>query len=247
MFPLRIAFAHHLPFCSTTTTLEKRGTFSCASPVSGLTVSDCNHMSTIKMAAMGTNAKAANGGVWIGSQGPNIFAFTNKAAVPIILIIWTQIPNDYQSSFMNVRTPAVSYSLSAGQTVTISMANGVSGGWSALYNGKTTLSQYGQINNTWGEFTTGGYATVDISSEINMSGNPMSITVGSNGCVANMSKCIFQCKPGQGNTCGASGTYNLNGCANNSQPGATYGMNNGNPTGGCQGFNNGGHVTVNFS
>ncbi|PQE08964.1 effector 5 protein [Rutstroemia sp. NJR-2017a WRK4] len=230
----------------TTTTLEKRGTFSCASPVSGLTASDCNHMSNIKMFAMGTNAKAANGGVWIGSQGPNIFAFTNKAAVPITLIIWTQIPNDFQSSFMIARTPAISYSLSAGQTVTISMANTVSGGWSALYNGQTTLTPNGQINNTWGEFTTGASATVDISSLINMSGNHMSITVGGSGCVSNMSKCIFQCKPGQGNICGLSGTYNLNGCANGSQPGANYGMYLGNPAGGCQGFSNGGHVTVDF-
>jgi hypothetical protein len=202
-------------------------------------------MSAIGMAGMGTNAKAANGGVWIGSQGPNIFAFTNKAAVAVTVIIWTQAAGDYQSSFMNARKPAISYSLGAGQTVTISMANGVSGGWAALYGGKTTLSQYGQINNTWGEFTTGGYATVDVSREINMAGNTMSITVGSTGCVSNMSKCVFQCK--SGNTCGASGTYNLVGCAANSQSGATFGTNSGNPSGGCQGFNNGGHVAVAFS
>ncbi|KAM3085595.1 hypothetical protein ACMFMG_002665 [Clarireedia jacksonii] len=202
-------------------------------------------MSSIGMAGMGTNAKAANGGAWIGSQGPNTFAFTNKAAVPVTAIIWTQAAGDYQSSFMNARKPAISYSLGAGQTVTVSMANGVSGGWAALYNGQTTLSKYGQINNTWGEFTTGASATVDVSREVNMGGNSMSITVGGSGCVSNMSKCVFQCK--SGNTCGDSGTYNLVGCAAGSQKGATFGTFDNNPSGGCQGFSNGGHVTVTFS
>ncbi|KAI9647262.1 hypothetical protein NHQ30_003645 [Ciborinia camelliae] len=219
--------------------------FSCASPVAGLTAADCTYMSTtLKMAGMGTNAQAPNGGVWIGSQGPNTFPFTNNAAVPITVIIWTGAAGDYGSSFMNARAPQISYSLNAGQTVTISMANGVSGGWAGLYDRKTTLSQYGQINNTWGEFTTGAYATVDVSREVNMKGNSMSIQVA--GCTSDMSKCVFTCNGGN-NTCGAAGTYSLTNCAPGSQPGATYGLYGGQPSGGCQGFNNGGKVTVGFS
>lgn len=200
-------------------------------------------MSAIGMAGMGTNAKAANGGVWIGSQGPNIFAFTNSADVPVTVIVWTQAAGDYQSSFMNARKPQVSYSIAAGQTVTISMANGLSGGWAGLYNENTTLSQYGQVYNTWGEFTTGAYATVDVSREVNMGGNSMSIQVG--GCTSNMSKCVFTCN--SGNTCGTAGSYSLTNCAAGSQTGATYGLDGGQPSGGCQGFNNGGKVTVTFS
>ncbi|KAF7921429.1 uncharacterized protein EAE98_004542 [Botrytis deweyae] len=223
-------------------TLEKRG-FSCNSPVAGLTAADCKHMSTIGMAGMGTNAKAANGAVWIGTQGPNTFVFKNSAAAPVTVIIWTQAAGDYQSSFMNARKPQVSYSLGAGQSVTISMANGVSGGWAGLYDQKTTLSQYGQVFNTWGEFTTGAYATVDVSREINMGGNAMTIQVGS--CTSSMSKCVFTCK--SGNTCGNAGTYSLINCAAGSQTGATYGLASGQPSGGCQGFNNGGKVSVTFS
>ncbi|ESZ98554.1 hypothetical protein SBOR_1086 [Sclerotinia borealis F-4128] len=223
-------------------TLKKRG-FSCASPVAGLTAADCTHMSTIGMAGMGTNSKAANGGVWIGSQGPNTFVFTNGAATPVTVIIWTQAAGDYQSSFMNAKRPQVSYSLKAGQTVTISMANGVSGGWAGLYSGQTTLSQYGQVHNTWGEFTTGAYATVDVSREVNMGGNAMSIQV--SGCTSNMSKCVFTCK--SGSTCGEAGTYSLANCAAESQTGATFGFAGGQPSGGCQGFNNGGKVSVTFS
>ncbi|TGO47314.1 hypothetical protein BOTNAR_0532g00070 [Botryotinia narcissicola] len=223
-------------------TLEKRG-FPCDSPVAGLTAADCKHMSTIGMAGMGTNAKAANGAVWIGSQGPNTFVFKNSAAALVTVIIWTQAAGDYQSSFMNARKPQVSYSLGAGQSVTVSMANGVSGGWAGLYNQKTTLSQYGQVFNTWGEFTTGAYATVDVSREVNMGGNAMTIQVGS--CTSSMSKCVFTCK--SGNTCGNAGTYSLINCAAGSQTGATYGFASGQPSGGCHGFNNGGKVSFTFS
>jgi hypothetical protein len=153
-------------------------------------------------------------------------------------------PNDYQSSFMNVRLPQISYSLGDLETVTISAANDISGGWAGLYNEITTLSQYGQIYNTWGEFTTGSYATVDVTREVNMAGNGMSINLDS-GCISNLDTCSFQCV--SGNTCGDSGTYSLVNCAPASQPGATYGVDGkGNPSGGCQGFSNGGHMDVTF-
>ncbi|QSZ33681.1 hypothetical protein DSL72_005252 [Monilinia vaccinii-corymbosi] len=220
-------------------TLEERS-FSCESPVHGLTAADCKHMSAIGMAGMGTNAKTANGGVWIGNQGPNTFVFTNSAAVPLTVILWTQAAGDFQSSFVNAREPQVSYSLDVGKTVTISMANEVSGGWAGLYNRETTLSKYGQVSNTWGEFRTGAYATVEVSREVNMGGNAMEIRVG--GCTSNMSKCVFTCKSGE--TCGEADTYSLNNCAAGSQNGAAYGLASNQPSGGCQGFSNGGNVQV---
>lgn len=122
------------------------------------------------------------------------------------------------------------------------MANGVSGGWAGLYNEITTLSQYGQVFNTWGEFTTGDFATVNVSREVNMGGNAMSIKV--NGCTSNKSTCVFVCK--SGNSCMDAGTYDLLNCAAGSQPGAASGLYGGQPSGGCQGFSNGGTVAVQF-
>ncbi|KAH8886070.1 hypothetical protein GQ53DRAFT_348289 [Thozetella sp. PMI_491] len=225
--------------------LDKRS-FSCSTLVSGLNAGDCQHMSDIGMYSQGSNSYTSNGNIWIGSNGPNTFTFTNNATSPspvsVTLIMWDNPPLDYVSSFMNVRTPKVSYSLpNVGDSVTISVANGISGGWAALNNHVTTLSQYGQIYNTWGEFTTGDYATVDVSREVNMGGNIMSIKV-STGCVSDMNTCVFQCK--SGNTCGESLTYDLVNCTSGSQTGATYGLYNGNPSGGCQGWSNGGHIDV---
>lgn len=197
------------------------------------------------MAGQGYNSYSSISQIWIGNDGPNIFTFQNLGdGGNVTLIIWNNPPFDYQSSFMNVRLSQVSYSLGIGDAVNISMANGISGGWAGLYNEVTTLSQYGQINNTWGEFTTGSYATVDVSREINMAGNGMSIDLDS-GCVSNLDTCSFQCV--SGNTCGESGTYILADCDGGSQPGATYGTDStGNPSGGCQGFSNGGHMNVTF-
>ncbi|KAH6871417.1 hypothetical protein B0T10DRAFT_450427 [Thelonectria olida] len=225
--------------------IQKRS-FSCNNLVTGLNSGDCQWMSTIGMAGQGTNAVSNNGNIWIGGDGPNTFTFTNQASspsnVPVTLILWDNPPNDYQSSFMNVRTPKISYSLpNVGNSVTISLANGVSGGWAALNNHATTISQYGQIYNTWGEFTTGSYATVDVSRLVNMGGNTMSVKV-STGCVSNMNTCVFTCY--NGNTCGTSGSYQLVNCAAGSQPGASYGMYDGNPSGGCQGWSNGGHLDI---
>lgn len=224
--------------------MSKRS-FDCSSPVSGLTQADCQHMSDIGMAGQGYNSYTDNGQIWIGNDGPNTFTFQNLGGgVPVTIIIWNNPPNDYQSSFVNVRLPQISYSLGDTESVNISVANDVSGGWAGLYNELTTLSQYGQINNTWGEFTTGNYATVDVSREINMAGNGMSINLDS-GCISNLDTCSFQCP--SGNTCGESGTYTLVNCDPGSQPGATYGTDaNGNPSGGCQGFTNGGHMNVTF-
>lgn len=145
---------------------------------------------------------------------------------------------------MNVRAPAISYSLpNAGDSVTISIANGVAGAWSALEDFATALSSYGQVFNTWGEFSTGNSATVDVSREANMAGSFMVLRVANNGCTADMGTCVYACTGGA-NSCGAADTYGLFNCATGSQAGANQYMVNGNPTGGCQGWSNGGHVDV---
>ncbi|KAK2590416.1 hypothetical protein QQS21_011903 [Conoideocrella luteorostrata] len=194
------------------------------------------------MVGPGDNPITNNGYIWIGDDGPNTFTFTNKAESPVVVILWDFPYNDYEASFMNVRHPKISYSLpNQNDTVNISIANGISGGWSALINRETQL-KFGQISNTWGEFTTGRYATVDISREANMQGTTMSVRT-SAGCVSDMDTCVFVCKTGD--TCGESGTYALQNCQPGSQAGATYG-NSGrsDPSGGCQGWSYGGQLQI---
>jgi len=239
-----VGLAHAAPAIAPIEQAMSKRNFDCSNPVYGLTTNDCNHMSSIGMYGQGVNAQGNNGLIWIGNDGPNTFEFTNngEGGAPVTLIIWNNPAGDYSSSFMNVRIPQISYSLANGESITISMANGVSGGWAGLYNEESNLTQYGQINNWWGEFTTGDYATFDITREVNMGGNPMVIEV--DGCTADINRCVFQCY--SGNTCGDSQTYELVGCGEGSQPGATYGVYGGNPSGGCQGWSNGGSLSISF-
>lgn len=225
-------------------TYTAKRSFACDTLASGLDKEDCEWMAEIGMASQGDNVEECNDHIWIGDDGPNTFTFTNDADCPLIVVVWDFADGDYESSFMNVRAPKISYSLpSANKSVTISMANGVSGGWTALVDRTTTLSEYGQVANTWGEFTTGDFATVDISREVNMAGNPMSVKVLDSGCVSDMETCVFKCT--EGNSCGESGTYDLVNCENGSQEGAAYGTYDGvNPEGGCQGFSSGGHLDI---
>ncbi|KAJ1326461.1 hypothetical protein MN608_07908 [Microdochium nivale] len=220
--------------------------FGCSSRPTGLNQKDCEYMSKIGMAGVGANSKSSSSKIWIGTNGPNKFTFKNSGTgAPVTLILWDFPPSDFEASFMNVRRPKISYSLpKPGDSVTISVANGVSGAFSHLAGHKTKLSQWGQVYNTWGEFTTGPYATVDVSRLVNTGGNGIAIKVENNGCKSHFTKCYFDCKNAAAKSCGESGTYNLVNCKPGSQPGATLGWLNGNPEGGCQGFANGGKLTV---
>jgi hypothetical protein len=104
------------------------------------------------------------------------------------------------------KPPLITVGLNPGESTTISCGD-VTGGMAAVYSG-TTLSPYGQVYQTWVEFTYGAYGTVDVSREVNMSGNPVSV-VGSK-CTTDMSTCVFTCK--SANQCMDAGTYVLNNC-----------------------------------
>ena len=158
---------------------------SCSSLVGGLTLADCNYMASIGIVDQGVNSFSDNGYAWVGSDGPNTFTFVNSADnASITLVLWIG------SRWLNVAQPYISYSLAVGQSVTISLANNFSGGFAGLYDGLTPLVS-GLISNTWGEFSTGNWATIDVSREVNMGGNGMSINL--DGCTSHMSKCVFQC------------------------------------------------------
>ncbi len=217
--------------------LAKRG-FDCTNLTFGLTTEDCIYMSTIGIAGQGQNDLVNNGYVWLGNQGgPNVFSFSNRASVPIILLMWTmEYASDFGSMCLNVRKPMISMSLKPLEGVYVSAENGVTGAWSALYDHQTQLNQYGQVCNTWGEFTTGDYGVVDISREVHMGGNVMDAILSPTGCVTDFNRCVYVCKTGD--TCGQPDTYALENCEAGSQNGAGTGSAGGQPSGGCFGFMN---------
>ncbi len=192
-------------------------------------------MSDIGMSSQGLNPTANNGIIWIGNDGANLFSFYNDANVDVTLVMWHCPPWTYSCSFVNANKAEITISIAPGATEVISIANGISGAFSGLYNHVTTLNPYGQIYNTWGEFTTGGdYATFDVSREVNMGGNTISMS--SSTCTTNMDTCVYKCN--SGNSCETG--YELVNCAAGSQISA-------NPGGGCMGISNGGEVTIWFA
>lgn len=170
--------------------------FSCSIVVAGLSSKDCDFIQNIGFAGQGTNPTTSSSPFWIGHEGPNTLDFTNDAATDVVLTMWYREAGDDGASFVEANAPLITYSLAAGASVTISAADGVSGGWSGVYYGSTVLTKYGQIANTWGEFTTGQYGTVDVSRLVNMDGNSMSIKT-NGGCTTDMSTCVYQCKSGK--------------------------------------------------
>lgn len=165
-------------------------------------------MRSIDVSEMGINDFSNNGRIWIGDDGPNKLTFTNRADLPVTVVIWHSA--DFQSSFVRARQPYITYSLpNTGDSVVISVGDSVSGGFAALYDRTTTLSQYGQVYNTWGEFTSRLYATINVSREPNMRGNRIEIRAGG-GYVSNMDTYVFKCK--SGNSCWQDNTYYLQNC-----------------------------------
>lgn len=194
-------------------------------------------LSSCGLTQTGANAASNNGGVWLGGDGPYTNDFVNSAGEEIVLVIWGTA-----GSWVNAVKPLITVTIPAGAVQTVSFANGASGAWAPIYS-DTKMSQWGQIDQTWGEYTFNGqWTTFDVSREVNMSGRAMSITDGT--CTSDFSKCVFQCKGGV-NTCLTG--YELFNCAAGSQPGAQIGQHDGADTGGCSGITgNTGKLTTTF-
>jgi hypothetical protein len=139
-----------------------------------------------------------------------------------------------------VHQPLVTIELPAGASQIISFASGSIGAWSAIYSDTTTY--YGQIVNTWGEYTMSPMGVVDVSREVNMSGHTMSIAGPQ--CTTDMNTCVFVCGDGS-NSCMTN--YELLNCAAGSQPGAQYGTYGGFPSGGCGGLGDSAALTTTLS
>ena len=175
---------------------------------------------SLKLAGIGENSFNNNGKAWIGKDGPYVNEFFNDSGEDIILVLWGD-----QSSWVNSKVPLITHSLPAATSISISLAEGTTGGYTAVY-GDTQMSPYGQLSNTWGEYTTAGAdTTFDVTRIVDMNGHTMKIETPT--CVADMDHCVFQCAAGEA-SCYMN--YSLIDCPSNS------GKSNGADSGGCKGF-----------
>jgi hypothetical protein len=195
-----------------------------------LTTDDSSKLSELGVVADGQNSETDNGQIWIGTDGPFTNTFTNAAGESQILIIWSD-------PWITNTQPLITYSMSPGQNTTISFANGVSGAWSTIMS-DTTLDQAAMIYNTWGEFTMDPtYGTIDVSREVNMLGNYM--TIETPNCDSTFteteSECVFKCYDG---VTDCYTEFQLDNCDPSTQSGASTGTdpNTGAPSGGCTAF-----------
>jgi hypothetical protein len=144
--------------------------------------------------AIGVLPAAAAGGCSLGANGPWIFDFHNNAGSNVDLAVWGA------NSWLNKFNPAILVTLEPGGMTTVSFANGFSGAFAGIF--PDTDMRMGQINNTWGELTTGSGGVVDVSREVNMDGHGLKI-VSPTGCVSDTAgnTCAFICYPADGNSC----------------------------------------------
>jgi len=188
------------------TTATSAPAASSAPAVSSSSTISLSQLTTLGFKALGLNANSNNGQCWLGSDGPNVNTLINSAGVPIIVVVWGT--SGYSASFMSSGiAPLITIGISPGASTVISCAD-ISGGIAAVYP-DTVLSPFGQIQNTWVEYTYGTYGTIDISREVTMSGH--SVQSGNSHCLASMSACVFTCLNGA-NTCGTAGSYTLQNC-----------------------------------
>jgi hypothetical protein len=206
-----------------------------------LSANDQSLLSSLQVKFPGVNAVTKNDYVWIGDDGFVKTTFTNNDTNPIILILWA----GYNSDFVNEYQPQITYPLATGSSVTVSIAAGVGqGGFSAVYP-DTPFGSFGQVNNTWGEFTVAGTdSTIDISRMINMQGHNITVESKTTGCIADMETCAFTCYEGDDN-CFLPGKYYLADCQNGINNNYYLDTTTGAVSGGCQ-MGNGGEVLVTF-
>lgn len=152
-----------------------------------------------------------------GSNGPYVVQAKNNKNTDMMLVIWNA-NNGYSSSFVGkgVQAPVMTVVIGAGKTQAISFQSGASGSMAPVWS-STAPTTMGQISNTWLEFTFSPTGVVDVSREVDMGGDSIATTVGSNGCKSDMQTCSFQCVDGS-NSCVDS--YQLKNCDANSMPGA---------------------------
>lgn len=137
-------------------------------------------------------------------------------------------------SWVNAVAPLISHPLAAGESVTVSYAEGASGACSGVY--PDTQMVNGQVSNTWLEYTFAGiYSTYDVSREVNMNGRGIS-AVGPS-CTSDMDTCVFKCSDASAASCWFG--YELFNCHQGNGGGSGYDPSTGGASGGCNGLNAG--------
>jgi len=195
-------------------------------------------------AKMGVNAKASNGGLWVGGDSANGVDVTNTGE-DAVWYCW--VKSGFTGMSLNVNAPAISVGMKKGQTVKISAAQGVSGGC-APATANTGKSIFGGVKNTWFEFTTptsGKTASgaFNISKNVNMKG--CSISAQGSTCTSDMNTCVFQCKDTSAESCEFG--YDLINCSAGNGGGGGYDPIMQGVGGGCTMADNGERLKVSFS
>lgn len=152
----------------------------------------------------GKNSCATDG------TGTNTLTFTNNAADELVIVVWDSTVG-YQASFVKSCQAIITESIQPGETVTYNLDGYTSGAFAPIYS-DTTMSEWGQIMNTWGEFTFGQWGTFDVSREVYATGRNVSMV--SDTCTSDMDNCVFKCNDASAESCGVAGSYALNNCPN---------------------------------
>ena len=148
------------------------------------------------ISSVGENAVSNNGGLWIGEDSPWKSVFTNDANRDLVLFCWKA--NGFSGMSLNVNKPAISVGLKPGQKVTVSFAEGVPSACAHAFE-DTTLAIFGGLFQTWSEYTFGPQGAFDVSRNVNMKGNPVSMK-GSK-CTSDMNTCVFHCQDQNAPSC----------------------------------------------
>lgn len=187
----------------------------------------------------GLNAKASGDNMWIGSDGKYKATFTNDGDKNIAILCWNA-----QGMWVNAHKPEIFVNVKGGESVTVSIPKGKSGGCGAALPDSTLFM--GLLNESILEFTTGDNekGCFDISREINMDGVVMT-SKGSrctSGIANGDNSCVFVCKNGK--SCEAAGTYGIALGSAQEGPCMVGKASDGGSSGGCQFGANGEHMQV---
>ncbi|KAF1953767.1 hypothetical protein CC80DRAFT_138403 [Byssothecium circinans] len=209
-------------------------------PSSGGAASDLLDISAFSKLGVkaGLNAKTKGNGLWLGNDSKYKATFTNDGDKNAAVICWTAA-----GMWINVQQPQIFVNLKAGESTTVSIPEGFSGGCGAALPDSNLFM--GLLNESILEFTAfpREKGCFDISREINMKGVVLS-SKGSqctSGVAGGKLSCVFVCNAG--NSCEKAGSYAIALGSASKGPCMVGTASDGGASGGCQ-FGDGEHMQV---
>ncbi|KAF2649773.1 hypothetical protein K491DRAFT_610128, partial [Lophiostoma macrostomum CBS 122681] len=193
-------------------------------------------LTTLGAATDVVNSKTNNGAAWLSDESDWKINFKNSQSDSIYVFCWSAA-----NAWINAHPALIAIHLGAGDSQTVSFAEGFSGACSSADSGMKLDD--GLISNTWAEFTfTPTYGVFDVSREVNLDGS--SISMQGSQCLSDMNTCVFKC--GGGATSCISG-YVLENCsASNGGGSGVDTAGNGGASGGCMMGASGESIDVTF-